>query len=185
MDICHCTKKLFKNKGIFVAGYLYWLTNGDQILMFSPKEELSLLIAVPVPRAEYRSIPQMCLGEYEGKLCYVVVSVDGFVLWVLEDMFNSAWKLEHSVALDLLEVKHPSFPGNTSSRIQNQLVPLIDPLLVTDGQLFMRVSEDIFLYDFNTGEMKMPCHFSELGFNYFFSPLVLPYSASLVRLCNV
>ena len=82
----------------------------------------------------------MCLGEYKGKLCYVVVSVDGLVLWVLEDMFNSVWTLEHLVALDLLEVKHPSFPGNTSSRIQNQLVPLIDPLLVTDGQLFMRVS---------------------------------------------
>ena len=88
VEIYHCSQKLFKNKGIFVAGYLYWLTDGDQILMFSPKDELSLLIAVPVPRAEYRSIPQMCLGEYKGKLCYVVVSVDGLVLWVLEDMFN-------------------------------------------------------------------------------------------------
>lgn len=185
VEICHRSQKLFKNKGIFVAGYLYWLTDGDQILMFNPETELSLLIAVPLPQAEYRSIPQMCLGEYKGKLCYVVVSVDGLVLWVLEDMFTSVWKLEHSVALQLLELKHQSFPDNTFRRIQNPMVPWIDPLIVTDGQLFMRVSEDIFLYDFNTGDMKMPCNLSMLGFNYACSPLVLPYTASLVPLRNV
>ncbi|KAG5526709.1 hypothetical protein RHGRI_032837 [Rhododendron griersonianum] len=39
-EVCQCNHSLFKNKGVFVGGALYWPTDGDQILMFDVQNEL-------------------------------------------------------------------------------------------------------------------------------------------------
>lgn len=186
VEICQCRHNLFKNKGLFVKGFLYWLMDGDQILMFDLEHELSWLITVPVPRAEFNSIPEMCIGEFEGQLQYVLLSEDGLLLWVLEDHFGSQWRLKYSIDLEKLEDENPLYLYNTRERIVDRItidtLPWMDPLTFKDGILFMRVSADIFLFNFETGKMKKLCNLSMLGPNYMASPIVLPYTMSLVPL---
>ncbi|CAK9185568.1 unnamed protein product [Ilex paraguariensis] len=186
VEICQCNHNLFKNKGIFIGGVLYWLTDGDQILMFDLENELALLIMVPLPSTQFKTIPEMCIGESEGRLHYVLISEDGLQLWVLEDHFASQWEFRYSISLEKLEEENSQYfyhlPERVASRVTIDRAPWMNPLAFKDGMLFMRVSADIYLCQIETGKMKKVCSLSALGSNSYFSPIVLPYTMSLVPL---
>lgn len=183
-EICKCKHNLFKNKGVFAEGILYWLTNGGQVVMFDPEKELSLLLMEPLPVSHFDSVPEMCIGESEGKLHYVLVSEHGLQIWVLKDWFASQWELKLSVTLDKLEEENPELLCNVqervASRITIDMVPWIDPLAFKDGLLLMRGSTDIFSYHFETRKLRKLGKLSMLGGNSMFSPTVLPYVMRLV-----
>lgn len=186
-EFCQCKHKLIKNKGIFVDERLYWLTDGYQILMFHPQIELSWLITAPLPATYFRSIPEMCIGESKGRLCYVIISEDGLQLWVLEDYFASQWALNTCITLKELERENSSVLSNiykkmASSINRGTLPHWIDPLAFKDGMLFVRVATSIYLFRFETRKMKKLTEISMLGLNPMDSPTVIPYTMSLVPL---
>ncbi|CAI9754059.1 unnamed protein product [Fraxinus pennsylvanica] len=186
-EFCQCKHKLTKNKGIFVEGRLYWLTDGYQILMFHPQVELSWLIMAPLPATYFRNIPEMCIGESEGRLCYVIISEDGLQLWVLEDYFASQWALNTCITLKELEKENSSVLSNMSKKMASSinrgtLPRWIDPLAFKDGMLFVRVATSIYLFQFETKKMKKLTEISMLGLNPMDSPTVIPYTMSLVPL---
>ncbi|KAL5547417.1 hypothetical protein UlMin_002648 [Ulmus minor] len=183
---CICKKDLVKKKGIYIKGVFYWLTNGNEILTFDVENELSCIISVPVPAEEFMTIPQACIGESEGQLCYVMITEEGLHLWCLEDSFESKWALKSSKSLQKMEEEYPQFFYNLQVRVmegtRNYETAWINPLSFQDGILFMRVSAKIYLHHFETGKVQKVCEVSELGLSSMFFPAVLPYSLSLVPL---
>ncbi|KAK1388082.1 hypothetical protein POM88_016260 [Heracleum sosnowskyi] len=184
VEICQCSSHLYKNKGLFVKGIFYCLTHGDKILMFDVENELALLITVPLPLTQFNSIPEMCIGECDGQLHYVLISEDGLQLWVLEEQYTSLWDLKSSISLDKFEEKNRAFVFNIHEKITaaTNSSQWIDPLVFKDGTLFMKMITDIFLFDFEAGKLKMLCNLYQLGQNSMYSPTVLPYTMSLVPL---
>ncbi|KAG8378617.1 hypothetical protein BUALT_Bualt07G0004100 [Buddleja alternifolia] len=185
-ESCQCNHKITKNKGVFVEGILYWLTDGFQILMFDPKNELSWLIMAPLPGNGFASIPEMCIGESKGKLCYVIISEDGLQQWVLEDNFASQWELRVSISLDELEKENSNFLYKIAEKVSTRLCidtnAWMDPLAFKDGMLLLRVSTKVYLYQFDIGRMEKLCDVSSLGPKSMFSPIVVPYTMTLVPL---
>ena len=183
-EMCHCHHSLFKNKGIFAGGSLYWLTDGDQILMFDVQNELSWLVTVPIPLVQFDSIPEMCIGESEGKLHYVLISEGGLHVWVLEDYLDFTWELKYSIALDEMEKENTEFLCNMQleSRMTVDTTPWMDPLAFKDSLLFVRVMARIYSFNFETRKLEELCTLSMLGPNSMISPIVLPHSISLIPL---
>ncbi|KAK9266241.1 hypothetical protein L1049_000029 [Liquidambar formosana] len=185
-EICQYNRDLSKNNGIFIGGLLHWLTDGDQVLTFHVKNELSWLLSEPFPTTEFKSIPETCIGESEGRLHYVMISEDGLQVWVLEDYYESKWALKFSVTLEEMEEENPQLLYNICQRVGQRvaidMTAWMDPLAFKDGLLFMRVSIKIYLYHIETRKMEELCTLSQLGTNSMFSPTVLPYTMSLVPL---
>ncbi|XP_052206193.1 F-box protein At5g03970-like [Diospyros lotus] len=186
VEMCQCHHKVIKNKGIFVEGALFWLTDGDKVLMFDIEKQLSWLVTVPTPLVQFDSIPEMCIGESKGKLHYVLISDDGLHVWALEDSFDFIWALEYSVALDEMERENSNLLCNirkrVAARVYHDMDPWIDPLAFKDGLLLMKVASKIYLYNVETRKLDQLCTVSMLGPNATFSPIVLPYTMSLVPL---
>ncbi|XVE79242.1 hypothetical protein DITRI_Ditri14bG0042300 [Diplodiscus trichospermus] len=184
-EICKCSNNLYKNKGIFVDGVLHWLTDGDEVLTFDVENELSWLISVPLPAIEFRSIPETCIGDSNGKLHYILLSEYGLQVWFLEDYFESRWSLKLSKTLEEIEEQHSQYLYNLRERVTQRLAvdmePWIDPLAFKDGYLLMRVSRKILLYNIEANKMQQVCFLSKLGTNSV-SGTVLPYSLSLAPL---
>ncbi|KAG8380876.1 hypothetical protein BUALT_Bualt06G0062000 [Buddleja alternifolia] len=185
-ESCQCNHNITKSKGVFVEGILYWLTDGFQILMFDPKNELSWLIMAPLPGNGFAIIPEMCIGESKGKLCYVIISEDGLQQWVLEDNFASQWGLRLSISLDELEKENSNFLYKIAEKVSTRLCidtnAWMDPLAFKDGMLLLRVSTKAYLYQFDIGRMEKLCDVSSLGPKSMFSPNVVPYTMTLVPL---
>ncbi|KAL6524600.1 hypothetical protein OROHE_016271 [Orobanche hederae] len=185
-ELCISNHNLVKNKNVTVGGVSYWLTDGYQILMFDIRNELSWLVTVPLPPTEFISIPEMCIGEWQGKLCYVIVSENGLQLWVLEDHFASTWELRTNISLDLLEKENQYVVYKLSEKVKSrscrETPAWMDPLSFKDGILLVRVSVNVYLYEFETRRMRKLCHVSSLGPKSMFSPIVVPYTMSLVPL---
>lgn len=183
-EFCPCNDNLSKNKGVLVEGILYWHTDACKILMFDPQSEFSLLISSPLPETEFDSIPETCIGESQGKLCYVIISEDGLQLWTLEDCFTSQWDLKISIPLVEFENENPTVGYKISEKVRNRVsketVAWMDPLAFKDGMLLLRVSAVVYLFQFETRVMKRLCDVSSLGPKSMFSPIVVPYSMSLV-----
>ncbi|KAL2461850.1 F-box domain-containing protein [Abeliophyllum distichum] len=141
----------------------------------------------PLPATHFRSIPEMCIGESEGRLCYIIISEDGLQLWVLEDYFASQWGLTICFTLKELENENPSVLSNISKEMASSITrgtlpPWIDPLAFKDGMLFVRVATNTYLFQFGTKRMKKLTKISTLGLNPMDSPTVMPYTMSLVQL---
>ncbi|XP_027125604.1 F-box protein At5g49610-like [Coffea arabica] len=182
-EMCHCNQKLFKMNGIFADGSLYWLMDGDKILMFNPETELSWLLNVPLPITEFRSIPEICIGESKGKLHCVLLSEYGLQLWALEDFFTSQWNLTCSVSLDKLEEENSQFLYQIAEKLATRdTFCWIKVFAFKDGILFLSVSSHFYSYDFATRKMKKLCAISDLGPNSREFPMVVPYTMSLVPL---
>lgn len=183
-EICVCKHNLYKNKGIYIKGIMYWMTDRDQVVMFDLENELSWLIDGPFPSTGFNSIPEICIGESDGHLHYVLLCEQGLQLWVLEDHFASRWELKCSIELDKWEEENPQFLYKIQERVEKRvaihMVAWVDPLAYKDGLLLMRVSSDVYLYNFETRKMKRLCALSLLGPNSLFAPIVLPYATSLV-----
>ncbi|OMO49537.1 hypothetical protein CCACVL1_30938 [Corchorus capsularis] len=184
-EICKCYDNLYKNSGIFLEGVLHWLTDGYQVLTFNVEHELSWLVSAPLPSTEFNSIPEACIGDYEGKLHYILLSEFGLHVWFLEDIFESKWSLKLSKTLEELEVEHSEFFYNLREKVTQRLAvdkePWIDPLAFKDGYLLMRQGRMILQYNIDTNKMKKLCWLYKLG-SELTSCTVLPFSLSLVPL---
>ncbi|XVF05159.1 hypothetical protein REPUB_Repub05bG0147800 [Reevesia pubescens] len=184
-EICKSNYNPYKNRGIFIEGFLHWLTDGDEVLTFNVENELSCLVSVPLPANEFRSIPEACIGDADGRLHYILVSQYGLQVWFLEDYFESIWSLKLSKTLEEMEEEHSQFLYNLRERVTQRLAvdmePWVDPLAFKDGYLLMRVSRKIILYNIEKNKMQQVCFLSELGTSSIFGT-VLPYSMSLVPL---
>ncbi|CAK7327888.1 unnamed protein product [Dovyalis caffra] len=181
-----CNNSLSKNGGVFIGGILHWLTDGDQILTFNVENEIALLISTPLPAGEFKCTPQACIGESEGQLYYVLISEEGLHVWFLEDYFDSTWSLKYSKTLTQMEKEHPGFMLNLYDRVMHwpkiDHSPWLDPLAFKDGVLVVRVSSTIYLYHVETSKMEEVCETSKFGPISWVSPIVLPYTMSLVPL---
>ncbi|KAG5229671.1 F-box protein [Salix suchowensis] len=187
-EVCWCDNSLSKNGGIFSGGILHWITDGDQILTFSVENELALLISTPLPVGEFNSTPQACIGESEGQLYYVLISEEGFHVWILEDYFDSTWSLRYTKTLGQIEKEHSGFFVNLYDRVMHwpriDDRPWMDPLAFKDGVLVVRISNTIYLYHVDTSKMEEVCETSKFGAMSWASPTVLPYTMSLVPLAE-
>ncbi|CAN4085438.1 unnamed protein product [Withania somnifera] len=99
MDISLCNHNMQEKGSNCVQGTLYWVTDGDQILIFDTENEISWLIMVPPPPTQFNLKPEMCIGETEGKLHFVLLSEHGLQLWVLNDQFTSQWEATFTISL--------------------------------------------------------------------------------------
>jgi F-box interacting protein len=185
-EVCWCDNSLSKNEGIFSGGILHWLTDGDQILTFNVENELALLISTPLPAGEFNTRPHACIGESEGQLYYVLISEEGLHVWVLEDYFDSTWSLKYSKTLAQIEKEHSDIMINLYNRVMLwQRIddrPWMDPLAFKDGVLVVRISNTIYLYHVDTSKMEEVGETSKFGAMSWVSPIVLPYTMSLVPL---
>lgn len=188
-EICKCKHNLFKNKGVFVDGSLFWLTDGYQIIMFDPLLELSYLINMPLPSTQFYTTPEICIGASDGKLHCVLLSEDGIQLWVLLDHFDSIWDLTFSLSLDDLENENPEFLFNLADKLPlqgaNAMFPWLDLLAFSDGILFMKAAIDVCCYNFESKKMNKLCNLYDLGMNSMYFPIVVPYTMSLAPLDQV
>jgi F-box interacting protein len=184
-EICNCKDDLIKNRGIYIGGFLHWLTEGDQILTFDVEKEMSLLIPVPVPPAnEFRTVAA-CIGEYEGILHYVQVSEQGLHVWCLEDLYEFKWILKHCKVLEDFEAEYPRFFLNLKNRVlesQDTTNPWMNPLGFKDGKLLIKVSAELYIYDMKKDKMAHACSFLQLKPQSMSHPTVFPLSLTLVSL---
>lgn len=188
-ESCKCSHTITKNKGVLVDGNMYWLIDHAYgVLMFDHQNELSCLVSAPIPPREFTYTPEMCIGESQGKLNYVMISEYGLQLWVLEDHFASKWDLKFCVSLDELERENLTVLFNLEEKIQTQSSRMVngwkdpsevDPLAFKDGVMLVRVATSFYLYEFGKGKMKKLCDVSTLGPKAMFSPIVVPYTMSL------
>ncbi|KDP45805.1 hypothetical protein JCGZ_17412 [Jatropha curcas] len=188
-EICCCNNNFYKNKGVFIGGILHWLTDGDQILTFMVENELAWLISTPLPSTEFNSVPEACIGESEGKLYYIIISEEGIHVWFLEHYFEFNWSLKHSKTLAVMEQENPQFLCNLQERVKQRLTndfsPWMDPIAFKDGILLLRVSNTVYLYHIERSKMEKVSDISKFGTNSIMSsPIVLPYSMSLVPLLS-
>lgn len=185
-EICQCDSNLIKNKGVYIGGVLHWLTDGDQVLTFDVEKELSWLISVPVPALEFRTVPEACIGEYEGKLHYVQVSEEGLHVWYLEDYYEFKWTLKLWKSLVDIEVEYPhlflNLKNRVSERVSMDTTPWMNPLGFQDGVLLIKVCVNLYTYDMKNNKMAQACSLLELNPQSMSHPTVLPHSLSLVPL---
>lgn len=188
-EICKCKHNLFKNKGVFVDGSLFWLTDGYEIIMFDPLLELSYLINMPLPSTQFCTTPDMCIGASSGKLHCVLLSEDGIQLWVLLDHFDSLWDLTFSISLDDMENENPEFLYNLADKLSHQgtngMFPWFDLLAFSDGILFTKVATNVCSYNFESRKMNRLCNLYDLGMNSMYFPIVVPYTMTLAPLDQV
>ncbi|CAH9085111.1 unnamed protein product [Cuscuta europaea] len=190
-EVCICSKKLQK-KGCSVGGeggrIIYWLTEDNRVLMFDFRNDLCWMIKAPFPSSELNFTPGVCLGEGgdDGRLQYVLISQDGFMVWELDDEFASLWSLKYFIAPDELEKENPESMFRISKRLQCHLTiesgPWINPLCFRDSTLLLWISPDTYVFDFDTRKAKLLCPDSALGPSSCLSPIVIPYTMSLVPL---
>ncbi|XP_061364251.1 uncharacterized protein LOC133307711 [Gastrolobium bilobum] len=185
-EICQCNNNLIKNKGIYIEGVLHWLTDGDQVLTFGVEKELSWLISIPIPTLEFRTIPEACIGESEGKLHYVLVSEEGLHVWYLEDYYEFKWTLKHYKSLEEIEGEYPRFFLNLKNRVLQRVSvdtnPWMNPLGFKDGVLLMKMRAHMYMYDINNNKMAQACSIEDLNSKCTWCPTILPHSLSLVPL---
>lgn len=186
-EICDCNDGLIKNKGVYIGGVLHWLTEGDQIIAFNVEKELSLMISVPVPACEFRTVPQACIGEYEGRLHYVQVSEQGLHVWCLdslEDYFEFKWVLKHCKLLEDFEAEYPRLFLNLRNRVleSDDTNPWMNPLGFKDGKLLIKVSAELYIYDMKNDKIAHACSFLQLNPQSLSHPTVFPHSLTLVSL---
>lgn len=182
-ECCRHNHDLTKNRGVLADGILYWLTDGYDVLMFDHENELCWLIGGPLPATAFSSIPEMCIGESEGRLHYVVISEHGLQLWILEDQFAAEWDLKLCASLEELERENSNILYQIDEKVRSHVskyeIPWMDPMCFKDGMLLLRVSAVVYLYRFDTRKMAKLCDVSALGPKAMFSPIVVPYTITL------
>ena len=185
-EVCQCDNNLIKNKGIYIGGVLHWLTDGDQVLSFDVEKELAWLISVPVPALEFSTVPEACIGEYEGRLHYVLISEEGLHVWCLEDYYEFKWTLKHCKSLEEIEGEYPQFFFNLKNRVSQRVSmdtsPWMNPLGFKDGVLLLKVCANLYLYDIENNKMSHACSLQDLNSKSMPYPTVFPHCLSLFPL---
>ncbi|XP_028779050.1 F-box protein At5g07610-like [Neltuma alba] len=185
-EICHYDHGSIKKQGIYIGNVLYWLTDADHILTFNLDKELSLVISTPIPSGEFKAIPEACIGEWKGILCYVMITENGLHVWYLEDYYEAKWELKFWKSLEDIERENPKFFCNLKNHVLRRAGlhqnPWMDPLSFKDGVLLMKVFVHVYFYDIEKNLMAEACKFQDLSTNSLPCPIVLPYSMSLVPL---
>ncbi|CAL1397764.1 unnamed protein product [Linum trigynum] len=177
--------EVYDTKCVSVKGVVYWLTDGDKILLFDVEKEMSYSVSTPIPASEFDTEPVVaCVGEADGKLQYVMVSMEGLLVWGLEDLYEGKWSLEYTKSLADMEKEHAEFSLNLQQvlRMQELKERWVDPLAFRDGILMLRVSNTVFSYNTRNGGMNRVAHVTEFGTESMFDSIVVPYSLSLAPL---
>ncbi|ESW29593.1 hypothetical protein PHAVU_002G082800 [Phaseolus vulgaris] len=178
-ETCQCYSKWVNNEGIYIGGVLHWL-NGYGVLTFDVENELSWLVPAPVPVSEFMAVPEVCIGESEGRLHYVVVSEQGVHVWCLEDCYEYRWILMYCKSLEEIEGEWPqSFINLKEHMLERVNGPWVKPLAFKDGLLLMKCVY-LYLFDVKNNKMAQACSLQDLKSQCMFKPTVLAHSLSLV-----
>ncbi|PIA40244.1 hypothetical protein AQUCO_02500145v1 [Aquilegia coerulea] len=188
---------------VFANGVVYWMTFGDVILAFDVEKEQSSLIILPVHRIHRsQGLCEVCIGESEGRLHFILISEAGLRVWILD--CKTKWILKHSIPLPALEKEYPGFVYNEAKSVASMVPstyvtpfpPWIDPLVYKDGILLVKLrssflndeknekfetSTKIYAYNLDTRTMEELCTLDKLGFFLGFLNTI-PYSMSLIPL---
>jgi len=181
---CQCYSKLVNNEGIYIGGLLHWL-NGYRVLIFDVENELSLLVPEPVPMSEFMVIPEVCIGESEGMLHYVVMSEQGVHVWCLEDCYEYRWILKYCKSLEDIEREWPQSFINLKVHVLERVNgPWVIPLAFRDGLLLM-MCVNLYLFDIKNNKMVQTCSIQDLKSQCIVNPTVLAHSLSLISFNTV
>ncbi|CAJ1932312.1 unnamed protein product [Sphenostylis stenocarpa] len=180
-ETCQCYSKLVNNEGIYIGGVLHWL-HGDQVLTFDVENEFSWLVPAPIPVSEFMAVPEVCIGESEGRLQYVVVSEQGVHVWGLEDCYEDKWILVYCKSLEEIEGEWPRFFINLKVHVMERVNgPWVNPLAFKDGLLLMKCV-NLYLFDVKNNKMAQACSILDLKSQCMLNPTVFAHSLSLVPL---
>nr|GMD95489.1 F-box protein At5g49610-like [Ipomoea batatas] len=149
---------------------LRFLELEEGILMFNPENERSFFVRKPLPAPDITHTSGTCVGEAEGRLQFVRISEDGLQVYELEDWFSSRWSQKHFISLEEIVKENPCMGS-----------PWISPLSFKDTMLFLRVSTDIYAFNFDTKKAKL-LHSAAYGPKDFYEQIAIPYTMSLVPL---
>ncbi|KAL3373828.1 hypothetical protein AABB24_005682 [Solanum stoloniferum] len=189
IETCLCNHNLQKEGSICVQGILYWLTDGNQIIMFDPEIEKSWLVMVPLPDTQVNK-RKMCMGEAEGKLHYVFISEKGLQVWLLVDYATSIWELTLTISLEVLDTELQKQKHFSHFEIGEKLecdyltdsAWWVETLSFMDNTLLIKFGGDLFLYMFESRKMKHFGRIDALGQNDVLSGAACAYTMSLVPL---
>nr|GLL46933.1 F-box protein At5g49610-like [Ipomoea trifida] len=178
-EMCCYNRSLQEAGCAIVEENIFWLTVGQNILMFKPKNEKCLFIKKPFPAPDFFDTVGTCLGESEGNLLFLRISKeDGVRVWELKDSISSEWIQKHCISLEDIEKENVCM----ESYLTTTPFPWINPLSFKDMTLFLRVSSYIYAFNFDTRKAKLLCPYSEYGPNDIFEHTVVPYTMSLAPL---
>nr|GME02301.1 F-box protein At5g49610-like [Ipomoea batatas] len=171
-EIRTCQQNLQQERCAIVEGVIFWPTNGQGILMFNPENERSFFVRKPFPAPDITHTSGTCVGEAEGRLQFVRISEgdDGLQVYELEDWFSSRWSQKHFISLEEIVKENPCMGS-----------PWISPLSFKDTTLFLRVSTDIYAFNFDTKKAKS-LHSAAYGPKDLYEQIAIPYTMSLVLL---
>ncbi|KAL9690887.1 hypothetical protein QQ045_011299 [Rhodiola kirilowii] len=178
-EICCCMNESLINSGVCINGILYWLTSGDRVLTFNVENELSWLVAAPFPTSELETVLEICIGESEGQLNYVLLSVYGLQVWALEDIYEPKWIIKSSTTLEELENENNVL---VAEWVKHSFIDWVVLLAFRDGVVLVRFGPRVFILDINSKLLEERCRFSALGIHAIYDPLVVPYTMTLVLL---
>lgn len=178
-ELCWRKDESLFDSGVWIKGILHWLA-GDQVLTFNVEYELPWLVYAPIPTSELETAPNICIGESEGQLQYMMLSAYGLQVWALEEIYEAKWVIKFSTTLEELENENRKFFYKFAERVSLRVLSWVTLLAFRDGHLLMRVSDRVLLYNIKSRVVEEPCSLSALGSQTYFGPLVVPYTMTLV-----
>ncbi|KAL9674973.1 hypothetical protein QQ045_003172 [Rhodiola kirilowii] len=179
-EICSRKNESLINSGVCVNGILYWLTSGDRVLTFNVENELSWLVGAPFPTSDLETVTEICIGESEGQLHYVLLSVYGLQVWALEEIYEPKWIIKFSTTLEELENENNDLFYKVAERVSQRSLSWISLLAFRDGVLLMRVGIQVLFFDINSKLVEEPCSLSVLGTQTIYGALAIPFTMTLV-----
>ncbi|KAF5206789.1 hypothetical protein FRX31_003628 [Thalictrum thalictroides] len=179
---CYCDLDLSCNdRGVFAGGIFYWMTQGNIIIAFDVEKEQSQCITLPVPRIPpNEEICEVCIGESEDSLHYIVIAGAALQVWVLS--CDHKWALKHFISLAAMEGEYPYFFYSEGKRapvkdVGGLFLPTwIEPIAFKDGFLLVKLrlhfsykegnvsaSTLIYMYNPDAGTMEVLISLEEMG----------------------
>lgn len=174
-------------QGTYIGGIIYWITDSsDQILTWDVEHELFLMISTPVTPTEFRVPPVACIGDWNGRPHYVMITEIGISVWHLKDVHEPIWKLVFLKLLEEIECDNSRLLNNLEfMKRTGTLLPKkwIDPLNFKDGVVFMKVADHIYSYYIDKNlAVKTILLYELMTTSLHRRPNVFPLSSSLASL---
>lgn len=113
-----CEHDLIKNKGVYIGDILYWLIVGDQIIFFDVENKHYSLISILDATIDSSVVCGTCIGEYEGKLHHVKISIIGLRVWCYDSVCG--WIPKYDKGFDHSKSNYLKlFPRNLKIKVEN------------------------------------------------------------------
>lgn len=152
---------------VVASGVLYWMTRGSGVIAFDVKTEQPSFIYFPVRMMQHiKDFHGECIGESEGRLHYILISMECLHVWFLDS--NRKWAHNHSVRLSAMEKRYPHFLFKKAKDVADLVLggaamnSWIEPLAYKDGILLLKLCCSLSyqnntcnkLYLYNIGSSK-------------------------------